>query len=118
MVSTIINKLKEIYPAYNGETFDESALLEKFFFVVEMGDIEKIGSTSHQLIHIYIYTPSGANFMMKGIKDEVINELKNKHFKTSEGVDFWIEYDSELFTKIDHTIDKKCKCLQFKVPVV
>lgn len=118
MLQTIINELVELYPAFTTDNFTPNAILESHFFIVELGDIEKIVNTSHQLINIYIYSPRQSHFIMKGIRDTVIKMLKNKHFVTSDGVDFWLEYGGELFTKIDHEVNKKCKCLQFKVPIV
>ena len=120
MLHAIIEELSKLKPAYSLETFNATeTVLTPCFFVVDIGGKEEVGRFSHKPLFVYVYAPSEAFSILRELKKEAINVLhKHKLMRKEEKTFFWIEYVKEVFIKMDATIDKRCVCLEFRIPSI
>lgn len=120
MLKAIIEELSKVYPCYSMESFDaKSATLENFFFVVDFGVKQDFGRFSHKALFVYIYSPRQSFYMLKELKKDVWRRLHKKKFaKKEEEGNFWVEFIKEAFSKLDKTLNKRCTCMEFRVPAV
>ena len=120
MLKAIIEELAKIKPCYSLDSFNATeAVLTPCFFVVDIEEKQQVGRFSHQPLFVYVYAPSEAFGILRELKKEAINVLhKHKLMRKEENSFFWIEYVKEVFIKMDATIDKRCVCLEFRIPSI
>ncbi|MGP1414686.1 MAG: hypothetical protein ACTTJ6_01950 [Treponema sp.] len=119
MLKAIIEKLNKIEPCYTLESFEAGeGLLNNFFFVVDLEEKE-LSRFNNTPLFIYIYAPIQAYSMLKNLKNKVFKLFHKKRIAKKEGYGFfWIEYDKEVFSHVDKILNKRCMCLEFRIPTV
>lgn len=120
MLKAIIEELAKIKPCYSLESFNATeAVLTPCFFVVDIEEKQQVGRFSHHPLFVYVYAPSEAFGILRELKKEAINVLHKHKFekKESEGF-FFVEYVKEVFMKMDKTLNKRCICLEFRLPAI
>ena len=120
MLKAIIKELSKMSSCYSLESFNATeAVLTPCFFVVDIGEKENVGRFSHHPLFVYVYAPCEAFGILRELKKKAINVLHKHKFekKENEGF-FFVEYVKEVFMKMDKTLNKRCICLEFRLPAI